>query len=766
MPKTLLAEAIHSTATIGTLPAPVTPLLGRSREIAAIRAMLDTSEIRLVTLTGAGGIGKTRLALHAAGRLASDFADGVAMVQLAGVDDAGAVPVTLAEGLGLPLEAAESVEQQLFAFLREKHLLIVVDNFEQVTAAAELLARVAAHAPRVRILVTTRIRLGIAAETSLPLDGPPYAASARDLDRFASTRLFVESARRVDSRFRIGPQDAEYVSRICRFVEGVPLALELAGGCTALLPCAAIADELEQSHDLVVGARADMPARHRSLRAAFDSSWRLLDEDEQRAFARLSVFRSGFDRHSAQAVAAADLRLVGRLVDKSLVRRGIDDRFEILEQLRQCADEKLAANKYELDATRQLHCDYFVGSLEALVGDAAAPGAQTRFARLAERVNDVRAAWSWAASERRLIHIERGVHGLYLLYEGRGWAAEAMELLGRAVVSLRSFSGSAAEAARAGRIMARVMARQGAVASQLGRSAEARELLTEAAVLLRAAGEPSELAFTLNRLCGLARAAGEYEDGAELAEQSLELYRSVGDTAGVAGALNSLGSMRYGQGRYDEARRHFEESIALYRSIGECAEIWQPLNNLSGIALLERNFDEAGRLLEENLRMARERSNLRGAGVVLHNLGYASYRAGRLDVAEGYLRDSIVLNRAQGFRDRLSLSLHVLAAVLYEAGESVAADAADREALTIAAEIENVPLVLETLAGMARQRLRAGDTGAASALLHALHLHPACDAETRQDVESLLQELGDRPAPNAHAADLDAVIAGVLRPAG
>ena len=747
---------------LAPLPTPPTPLVGREHELAYATRLLNDSATRILTLAGPGGVGKTRLAIELASRSAAAFPDGVCFASLSGVESVDPLPAVIAESLGLPLSAREGAAEQLLAALRDRQMLLLLDNFEQLSAGGELLAAIAERAPGVRLLVTSRARLGLGAETVLPLQGLvfPDVAEGR-IRNFDAVRLFVQSARRVNPRFSAG-REAEHVARICRLVEGIPLALELAGACVNVLSCAEIAEEIEREHDLGLHLRRDLPERHRSLRAAFESSWRLLGAEEQRAFRALSVFRAGFTREAAAAVGV-ELRLIAALSDKSLVRRSDAGRFWILEVLRQFSAEKLHANADEERLVTQLHCEYFTTRLEKLAAEFDGPDGPGVLAHIAEEGNDVRVAWGRAVATADLPRLARALPGFFVLFNARGWVQEGGELLARAIAALRDAgpaSGPQGEERR--RALARLLARRGAFLGYLGTAREARELLSESIRLLRESGDRAEQAFALGYLSNIARAAGEYDDSHAFASESLELYRAVGDRAGMARALNGLGAVAQMRADYAEAQRRYRDSVALYRDIGAVGELWQPLNNLGAIASLSGDYEEARRLLEENLAYARERQNLRGVCYLLHNLGVVASKAGDDDGAEPFLRESAELARQLGFRTQLALSLSVLGNIQAGRGE----DAAGREtllrALSLAVEMEQTPLALEILLGMAKLHVRRGEHEHALPLLHAIVVHPACDGESRAEAETQLEFVRGQVPDDRSAPLLDEVLEQML----
>lgn len=410
-------QAESSVVPLHNLPTPSTPFVGRRRELDRIHALLVDPTCRLLTLLGPGGIGKTRLAIRAAGEALPAFRDGVCFVSLDAIDSAEALAATVLEELrscgpaaGGGGSAAGDPKQSLLRLLQDKQALLVVDRFEHVLAGAGLLSGMLARAPGVKLLVTSRERLDLPEEWVFDVDGldfpeseaaldqtaPADTATVEELQSHSAVVLFLQGALRTRADYRLTPEDAPHVARICRLVQGMPLGVELAASWLRVLPCSEIAEEIACSLDLLSTAAGSGAERMRGLRAVFDTSWEMLDAEEQQALTRLSIFHGGFSRAAAAQVAGASLGVLASLRDKSWLRQRGDGRFEIHELLRQHAGEKLDERPRAGADARDRHSRYFLGRLHELRPDLKGARQQGALADIRQELNNLREAWAWA----------------------------------------------------------------------------------------------------------------------------------------------------------------------------------------------------------------------------------------------------------------------------------------------------------------------------------------------------------------------------------
>ena len=729
------------TAASASLPPQPTTFIGRAAELAELARLLADPACRLVTIVGPGGIGKTRLALAAAARAGAAFADGTAFASLQAVPASDGLAPAMAGAVGCPHSGPGELRDRLRGFLRDKQLLLVLDNVEHLLDGAGLASDILAAAPGVRFLVTSREALNLQEEWRFPLAGLPVPAdaAAEDWEGCDAARLFIERARRVRHDFDPAVERVGIV-RLCQLTEGSPLALELAASWTRTASCAAIAAEVARNLASLATDLRNVPARHRSLRATCDYSWQLLTDEERAVFRRLGVFRGGFRREAATAVAAATLPVLAALVDQSLVRYEADGRYHLHELLRQYADERLATAPDEAAQVRRRHSAYYLDFLAAR-SDALAGGDQrAALAEIGDELDNVRAAWEWAVAEGEPAALHRAIHPLEAFFQFRGRYQEGIALLTPAVVRLRA----------AGRTRADEQARASLhtllawLHIRIGRLVEARQALEEsmacadplaapppglgtdpelglavlalvegdyagAAALGEAArrraaaqGHQANLALAWYVLANAALAQGQHAAARQAAGQAHAAALAAGDRWFLAYCLGELGAVAFALGDLTAARSHFEAGYAIREEFADPEGMAVALASLGRIALLQADYGEAAQLFERAGAHYRDIGDRGGQAGALHGLGLAALGAGDHDAAGRHLA----------------------------------------RALDLAAEIRFVPLVLAAFATAGELLLRTGRAEQAVGPLALAGQHPAAKQETRERAARLLAEAG------------------------
>ncbi len=663
------SSALTASASLpASLPSRGAPILGRETELAKVADLLGQPSCRLVSLVGVGGAGKTRLAVEVVYQQRERLADGAVFVPLASLADARLMPLSVAQSLNLSMSGP--LEAQLFAYLRDKSLLLVIDNCEQILEGIDWLSTLLANAPGVKVLATSRERLQLPEEWVYPV---PMLESARAVD------LFFQVAQRHNPQFPIDQQRAA-ASRVCQLVENLPLAIELAASWTPVMSCAQIADHMQHDIDFLTGNARNIPERHRSIRAVFDHSWWLLSPVEQDVMMRLSVFRGGWAPEEARSVAGATLFTLRSLMEKSLVRLAAENRFDMHELVRQYAEDHLKATGVADDVGAR-HAEVYLELAGQLDAQLFGPDAIAAFARFDQEHDNLRTGMDWALQAQHLDSARRNVDKLFLYWLRRGQWAEGERwskvvlgapdepdsvLLCWALLNVATFIAlqwrygeadpfRARAEAMTGRLQdpettARMLLLQGQATFDSAQAAAAFEELFVIASRLEVYSKPGmardAMLASAHFLYGdQLRLAGQLEEAATQYRLSLDLYRQLRNVDMIAYPIGNLGRLALRDGRLQEAYTSFMESVALSRAIGNQVGIADWLQQLGHAALAMGDLAQAESCYEEALALYQEMGNQRACLEVLAGLGSVAYLGGDIGLAKSHLRESLA-----GFR--------------------------------------------------------------------------------------------------------------------
>jgi predicted ATPase/class 3 adenylate cyclase len=666
-------------ARINNLPAQPTPLIGRERELGEVRDLLRGEGVRLLTLTGPGGIGKTRLGLQVGAELLDEFEDGVFFVALAPITDPALVASAIAEPLGVVEAGEQPLEESLKGYLRGKELLLLLDNFEQVLGGASLVGELLSACPKLKVLATSRSVLRVYGEQEYPvppleLPRPGRLPPIERLSQYEAVRLFIERAKAASPNFSVTDENAPAVAEICARLDGLPLAIELAAARIKLLTPGAMLDRLGSRLKLLGGGARDLPERQRTLRDTIEWSHALLEEGEQVLFARLAVFSGGRTLEAIETVcdAKGDLPVdalegVSSLLDKSLLRQEVgpegESRFVMLETIHEYARERLEASG-EAEATRRLHAEHFLALAEEAEPELRGAHQLGWFEKLEAEHDNMRAALSWAMGEGDSEVGLRLAGSLWWFWLVRGHLSEGGRWLEGAL---------AQDDGRSARSSARAKALVGAGRLMLeqGDLERATALLEGGAELFREVGPKEGLADALDNL-GIAQAhRGELERARALFVESAEMFREAGDGWGVAESLNNLGLTASIRGENDQAMALHEESLRIRRELADKRGIAMSLGNLAVQALIRGDHERAATLCEEGLAMARALGDRGFTATFLGNLGGAMLGQGNLERATELLAESIAIGHELGDKPHLHTELLGMAHVAGAAGEAL-----------------------------------------------------------------------------------------------
>jgi predicted ATPase/DNA-binding SARP family transcriptional activator len=639
-----------------TLPARITPLVGRGDELDYLIDLIRSDAARLVTITGAGGVGKTRLAVEAARCLADGHVADVVFVDLAPTRSPDLVVQTIAGSVEVREQPGVSLLDTLAAALSDRPSLLVLDNFEHVLEAAPVVAELLAAADRVKVLATSRTRLRLYGEHEYalsPLPVPPSGdISADELVQFEAVELFVSCTRRRVPGFRLDRENGRVIAEICIRLEGMPLALELAAARSETYDPEALLGQLGARLPILVGGPRDVPERHRSLRRTIDWSYDLLDEDERRLFARLSVFAGGFTAEAAAAVCGGDRPTFDSLVENSLVVRE-RERYSLLETLREYGSERLRDDG-TLDDVRLRHAEFFVTFAERAEPELRGLEQLPWLARLDAEQPNIWAAADWGLTTGRANLALRLGGALWRYWEARGSISQARRRLDEVL---------AAPEARDADARAAALFASGRMALRQGDLEHAASVFAEARSLFEGEGNLDGLALCMAGLGWVAHVVGPLDEAVVLCEEAVALARSSSEEWVLADALNNLGVALRSDRRLEESRQVLEESLTIRRRIGDLEGVTASLNGLALIALADDDFDDADRLFSEAFVVSEQRGDLFYAAAKDIVFAYLAFGRGDLARSTRLAVDALESCRQNGYQQFAAYALETLAGV-------------------------------------------------------------------------------------------------------
>jgi len=749
LPLPFAAPAVRS----HSLPLQLTPFIGREQELDEIGRLLHDPGCRLMSLVGPGGVGKTRLAIEAAAQYLGAFQHGGYFIGLAALSSPDFILSTMADALKLSFCGPLDPKQQIINYLREKEMLLVMDNFEHLTEAAPLTAEILQDAPGVKTLVTSRERLNLHGEYALEIGGlafPKDKSSARHA-RYSAIELFINSARRHDPAYVASEADLPHIIRLCRLVEGMPLAIELAAAWIRMLPVPDIVDEIERDLDFLATTQHNVPARHRSLRAVFEHSWQLLSEPQRLASTELSIFQGGFSREAAARVTGASTRLLAGLVDKSFVRRSAVRRYELHEPLRQYLVNKLREDPDREARVRERFGRFFAEFLHKRQKALRAGRQKEMLADIGGEIDNVRAAWQWAIDNEQWDLVDQGLESLFFFYDLRSRFQEGAEVFNETTEGLACASDPERRTSNQ-RILANVLARQARLLQRASRYDQARVLFQRSLDMHARLGAQHDTAFALTYFGDLLRVVGEYDEARRLLSQGIEIATAMGDGYLLARALNNMGIVAASQGNYETAERLFRDSLAIQQDLGDQAGMSLVLNNLGGVAFLRKEYERARHFYQESLGIQAAIDDLRGAAVSLHNIAEMLMTSNQHAEARRLLDEALAIDREIGDRHDIAYSLDKLGETANALGQSQGAAAHFQEALGVAMEAKAVPVALNVLVGIADIWIHRDEHLQALQIIAFVLQHPATAQQTRDRAERLQAQIESEVNPHERAA--------------
>jgi predicted ATPase/DNA-binding CsgD family transcriptional regulator/Tfp pilus assembly protein PilF len=725
-----------------------TRFVGRETELSETKQLLKNADCRLLTLVGVGGIGKTRLAIRLAKDQHQAFADGVWFVNLQPLQSGKQIVSAVVDAVGVVLSGYDTPENQLLQYLQDKNLLLLLDNFEHVLDGVEFVTQIIQHAPPVKLLVTSREALSLPEEWLYPIEGLPFPLSHQsdNVESSTAVELFVERARQIDPNFPLADNLAGVV-RICQLVDGLPLALEMAASWTKTLRCSEIAAEIQHNLNFLTSNLRHVPERHRSMQAVFAQTWEHLTESEQALFRRLAVFRGGFRREAAEAIARASLPLLSSLLDKCLLRREAGGRYQIHELLRQYANGKLA--DAEIEALTEAHCRYYCDFL-AQRKPGLVEGEQVKNSLEIEgELENIRTAWQYAISHKWVDALKKAAAPYFYFCQMQSRYLEYVDASSLAVnvfEEQKDMSGLAQILVYQGWMLIRIgrfeQAATGLECSKAlfedlrltpnygmgshplaplivltviqGDYARAVTLGEQLKLELAGGTDKQNLGFAFYGLTSAYLNLGQYQAASENGEEALRLLAEIGNHWMSAYCHIELGNVHQAMGHYARAERHYRESLRIRKDYRDPEGIAVTANHLGEISLLRHDYEAAQQLYEQSLSLYQKLNDQGGLAAAHHGLGQVAYQAGAADLAAHHFR----------------------------------------EALDIADRINFIPLLLSLLIDIGGLMLTNDLKNRGLELLRLVRDHPASNQQQQKRAASLLKSssLNDAPLPDFKTA--------------
>lgn len=721
------------------LPYQPTPFVGRQSELSDLSDLLQLPDVHLVTILAPGGMGKTRLALKLAEQQSPHYTDGVffAPVTLPGSDDP--IASTIAESVGLRLQVGGNPRRQVLQYLRNKQILLLLDNFERVLNSTGLITEILHTAPDVKLLVTSRQRLNLSGETIYAIGGmaiPGVDSAGHLLDEHDAVRLFLQSAQHVHPLFEVSANDWEHIVRICKLVHGMPLGIVLAAAWVRVLSPREIASEIIKDIDFLSTDMLDVPERQRSMRAVFTAAWRQLSGTAKTTFLKLSVCRGGFTLEAAQRIADANIPTLQLLADRGMLWRSSTGRFEVHELLRQFAEELLQQSK-SLQDVYEIHGLFYAELLVKLEKDLRSKRQEVALSLIEDDFENVNSAWLYALEQANENIVALMLPSLYFFYETRSWFGEGEAAFKKATAKFSSSEHSHQRSL----LLGRLLARQGAFAHRLGHYKQAAQALEASLSILKTTNARDELAFTLSFLADLARSLGKYNTSRQLCLQSLALFREIGETWGITGELHNLGVTAYHLGDFEEARDYYEESLARSRDLEDLYGIVTSLIGMGVLAHDLGDYQEAEILYTESLDISQTLDDRYGVAAALINLSRVYYLTDELEKGMLRCQSGLAISRDLGEPWVTAAALINLGDIACKMENFQESRVYFSEALQIVIELQSRPLEIEILVGVANLLAKNGRNKSALEVLTPVLQFPPGDKEIQERANLLLNSL-------------------------
>jgi predicted ATPase/transcriptional regulator with XRE-family HTH domain len=740
------------------IPFQPTQLIGREDELAAMEKLFSDYQCRLLTLTGMGGIGKTHLAIEFVTRQCSTFQGCVFFVPLAPIVAVDAIVPAIADAIGFQFSGPGDPKEQLIDYLQsqlQQPGLLILDNLEHLLQqspgseklnAVQLVSEFLERLPNLNILATSRERLNLRGEWTYELHGlpvPPVDFPGQ-LDDYSALAMFILSAQRAKSDFNISPQEQPAVIKICHLLDGIPLAIELAAAWVGVLTCQEIAQEIGLNIDFLSSSMRDIPERHRSIRASFDHSWKLLSVAEQDVLRKLSVFQGGFDRAAAEQVAEASLPLIASLASKSLVRRMEDGRYDLHEVIRQYALSRLGSGEFA-KVTRDRHCSYYLMFVADRENALKSPAQQQILSELSTELDNIRAAWAFTLEDGEYTRLGPALRGLGWFFESAGLLGEGIDLFESLVQILKGQTQSQVVL----RVLAPALMQQGLLYFRKGEFTRARQLWEVSIDLLRPIGDQSLMIDALVFLSIILHLDGEYDRARVTLSEALACAQAIKHQWFEAYARYNIGYVDSLMGCYHEGYEKMMTGLEMWRRIGDPHYIALGLNYLVTTLIKLERYDEAISFMRESIDLCAQSKNRWGMGTAYRYYGLATLAQGDFSNAQVLFHKSLEVFGDYYIGWDIARTLSYLGEATMLAGDLSEARKIFQKSLRLSLQANAVPIALDSLLGLAQIMAQDGETSSALRISNCVQSHSSSAQETKESAAQFIDMLKKTNIPES-----------------
>jgi predicted ATPase len=739
------------------IPTLSAPLIGRDIELAEITRLIQDPNCRLLTLTGQGGIGKTHLTKHTASFLVDSNQHSVVFVSLAPITGREQTVTAIADALGIVLYMASDRSQQLISYLQERELLLILDNFEHLTSdtsCVDLVDAILQGTHKIKIIVTSREPLKLQAEWVFEVQGLPVPKSDQpeELETSSAVALFIQRAKHSSVGFKPTQNDLTAIAQICGLVEGLPLGIELAAAWVRTLTCEEIAQEIQHSLNFLKTSGRGLPERHRSMRATIDHSWKLLTSDEQKVLRQLSIFRGGFSRQAAGAVANSSLSDLDSLVSKSLVRRTDSGRYDMHELIHQYALDQLQQDISEYEEIQIRHSRFFANLLDDRGSSLKGADRPIVVKELISDLANLRQAWCWASSHQQAQDLSQAADTLFWLYESRSNCREGVPLYRQAVQGLQLGGKKLTTSEKWEQQLAlgQALTYEGFFLFRQGQQPQGRETLKSSLAILEKIPDKQSgdvqmaLSNAIVFLGTVISVMGDFEEGDRLLQRGSNMKQKLDDPWGSAFCWRQIALSAYYRGEYTQSQEALQRSLEISQKIGNTWSIAASLSQMGLVAYYLGNYDQAQEYLSEALELSRELEDRFSIATALDGLGLVKTAQSQFDDAQSLLQESIALFKEIGEHGSLAQTLTHMGFATLKAGDEVTARKHFLEALSITREMQTLPVLLDALAGEAEIQALDGAFESALEILMAVIQNPSSSLATKTHAEQLRSDLLSR----------------------